>query len=212
MIFKSMTTQELRNKLERQKGAKIEIEKSIENLTLEIKQKNRELRQHEQAEIIVKEVGKKTQQQLEYHISNITSLALEAVFDNPYKLQIDFVERRNQTECDIYFVRNENKVKPLEDSGGGAIDVASFALRIACWSMQNPKSRNVMILDEPFKHLKGQEANIRVLDMIHEISTKLNLQIIMISDERITREDIIEHSDKVFEVKMTKGISKVITT
>ena len=207
-----MTTQELRNKLERQKGAKIEIEKSIENLTLEIKQKNRELRQHEQAEIIVKEVGKKTQQQLEYHISNITSLALEAVFDNPYKLQIDFVERRNQTECDIYFVRNENKVKPLEDSGGGAIDVASFALRIACWSMQNPKSRNVMILDEPFKHLKGQEANIRVLDMIHEISTKLNLQIIMISDERITREDIIEHSDKVFEVKMTKGISKVITT
>jgi ABC-type sulfate/molybdate transport systems ATPase subunit len=89
------------------------------------------------------------------------------------------------------------------------VDVAAFALRIACWSMQNPHSRPVLILDEPFKHLKGIEQNKKVLRMIRKISKRLKLQIIMISDERIPREDIIENADRVFEVSIKNGISHV---
>jgi DNA repair exonuclease SbcCD ATPase subunit len=202
--------QQLRNKLEQLKGSKIKLEKDIETLHQEIRINIRQLYRHEKAREIIKEVGIKTQQQLQYHISNIVSLALEAVFDDPYELSVEFVLRRNKTECDISFVRDGNKIDPLEDSGGGANDVASFALRVASWSMENPHSRNVIILDEPFKHLKGFDANIRVLDMIKEISQKLNLQIIMISDERISREDIEAHSDRIFEIKLKNGISKIV--
>jgi DNA repair exonuclease SbcCD ATPase subunit len=68
-----------------------------------------------------------------------------------------------------------------------------------------------MILDEPFKHLKGEKANLRLLDMINEVSKKLGLQIIMISDERVDKEDIYEKADRVFEVSIVKGVSQVKT-
>lgn len=204
--------QQYRNSLEQQKGQKQQVEKSIFNLQQEIREKKRDLIRHEQAREIIREVGLKTQQTLQFHISNITSMALESVFDNPYELSVEFVQRRNKTECDLHFVRDGNEMKPLDSCSYGAVDVAAFALRIASWSMQNPRSRNVIILDEPFKHLKGKETNLRLLDMIKEISKKLNLQIIMVSDERVDREDIEEKANKVFEVKIKNGVSHIITT
>jgi len=203
------TIQSVRNGLEQQKGKRAQLDSDLALNRTQIREKRRELHRHEQAREIIREVGLKTQQQISYHISDITSLALEAVFDDPYQLEVEFVQRRNKTECDLYFVREGEKVDPLSASGGGAVDVASFALRIASWSMMRPHSRNTIILDEPFKHLKGQQANQRVLDMINEISKKLNIQIIMVSDERIPREDIIASADKVFEVSIVNGKSKV---
>jgi DNA repair exonuclease SbcCD ATPase subunit len=208
-----MNTQELRNKLEKLKGKKEEVQDKISSLTEEIQSKTKSLKRHEKAREVIREVGMKTQQQLQYHISDITSLALESVFKDPYELAVEFVQRRNKTECDLYFVRDGNKIDPMTASGVGAVDIAAFALRIAAWSMQTPHTRPVIILDEPFKHLKGLEPNKLVLEMIHEISKRLGIQIIMVSDERIPREDIIEAADKVFEVTAHKvkgnKISKV---
>jgi len=175
----------------------------------EILQCKRSLHQHEKAREIVRKVGLATQSQLQYHISDITSLALEAVFPNPYELKVEFVERRNKTECDLKFIRDENEITPLSEGGLGAADVASFALRVASWSMLRPRTCNTVILDEPFKHLKGEQANLKVLQMINEISRKLKIQIIMVSDERISREDIIDSADRVFEVSIKNRKSKV---
>ena len=202
---------ELRKKLERKKGQKIQIEDSLQDVRTKIRKNKQSLILHEKAREIVRIVGLKTQQQLQFHISNITSLALEAVFDNPYELMVEFVQRRNKTECDLYFKRNGSRVDPLTASGIGAVDVAAFALRIACWSMEQPKTRNTILLDEPFKHLKGKKENKKVLEMIKEVSNKLGIQIIMVSDERIPREDTIEATDKLFEVKIKNGISNIIT-
>ena len=158
---------------------------------------------------IIREVGIKTQQQLQFHISDMTSLALESVFAEPYELKVDFVQRRNKTECDLLFIREGIDIDPLTASGVGAVDVAAFALRLCAWSMNRPRTRNVQLLDEPFKHLKGIEDNRRVLKMVNELSKQLKIQVIMVSDERIPREDIIESSQRVFEVTKRRGISKV---
>jgi len=206
-----MNLQQLRNKLEQQKGQKLQIEQTIQSIKLSLAEKGRDLRRHEQAREIIREVGLKTQQQLQYHISDITSLALEAVFDNPYKLEVEFVQRRNKTECDLHFVRIGSKLDPLNSTGIGTVDVAAFALRIASWSMQNPKSRNVLILDEPFKHLRGEKENEQVLQMIKDISTKLNIQIIMVGDVKVPKEIIAEYADKLFETSIHKGITKIKT-
>lgn len=201
--------QQLRNKLEQQKGKKIQVEQSLTLVKSEIKVAIISLHKHEKAREIIHIVGQKTQEQLQFHIGDITSLALEAVFDDPYELAVEFVSRRNKTECDLYFVRDDNRVDPLTASGVGAVDVAAFALRVAAWSMSIPKTRNVLFLDEPFKHLKGEKENKQVLEMIRKISKKLRLQIIMVSDERIDRETTIENTDRLFEVKIRKRISKV---
>ncbi len=204
-----MKVQQLRNQLEQRKGALQQLEKSITTLQSEIHLNRKALIQHEKAREVIRIVGLDTQKQLSFHISSITSLALETVFDNPYTLEVEFVQRRNKTECDLLFARDGNRYDPLSASGVGAVDVAAFALRIACWSMQRPRSNNVMILDEPFKHLKGLKENKRVLEMMREISERLGIQILMVSDERIPREDIVEAADKVFEVSIHNGVTSV---
>ena len=197
--------QELRNRLEQQKGKRSQIETTITTLTQEIKETRRELGRHEEANEIVKQVGLRTQQQLQFTISDITSLALESVFPNPYALQVEFVERRNKTECDLFFVRDDEKYDPIGDSGVGAIDVAAFALRIASWSMQRPHTRNVVIMDEPFRFLSAnyQES---ASQMIKEISKRLGIQFIIITHEQT----LASYADKVFEVSINrKGVSKI---
>lgn len=196
---------DLRNHIERQKGKRDQISQSLSDLKQSLLEKKKELRRHEQAREIVKVVGLATQQQLQFHISNITSLALEAVFDNPYELVAEFVQRRNKTECDLYFQRDkDNQIDPLSASGGGAVDVASFALRIASWSMQRPKSRAVLILDEPFRYLSTDLLS-RASLMLQEVSQKLGLQIIMVTHS----EELMEEADKVFKVSMKKNISMI---
>ena len=196
--------QTLRNRLEQQKGQKIQIEKSLSLLQTELNESKRSLRRCEQARKIIRIVGMETQKQLQYHISDITSLALEAVFPDPYELEVEFIERRNKTECDLYFVRGDMRVDPLTASGVGAVDVAAFALRIASWSMAKPHSRNTIILDEPFRFLSvdyQEKASI----MLQTLSQKLGIQFIIITHEQT----LTEHADKVFQVSIRKGKSKV---
>lgn len=182
-------------------GLKEQNEKKIaENKVLE-----QEFYLHEKALTIVKEVGRKTQEKLQFHISDITSLALDAVMpEDPYKLTMQFVDRRDKNECDLRFERQGNLMKPLDSSGVGAIDVASFALRIAAWSIQFPKSRPVIILDEPFKFLDKSKHG-RASEMLKELSLKLGLQFIIVTHE----EGLTENADRIFKVSNTKRTSKV---
>jgi len=199
---------DLRSKLDKWKGAKEVFQNNIDKLKLKVEENQKALRRHEKVREMIRKIGLKTQEQLCYNISEITSMALNSVLSNPYDLELEFVERRNKTECDIWFTRDGNRIKPF-DGGGGAVDVASFALRIASWSMQSPRSRNTLILDEPFKHLKGEKANRRMLEMVHQVSHKLGIQIIMVSDERVSREATVASTDRLFETKIRNGITKI---
>ena len=115
-----------------------------------------------------------------------------------------FVMKRGKTEADLFFVRDGNRVTPLEASGYGMVDIASFALRVAMWSLQRPRSRNVLVLDEPLKFLsRGYQS--KASTMLKEISRKLGLQIIMVSHSQ----ELIESADRVFGVSIKDGVSGV---
>lgn len=203
--------QRLRKKLEYKKGQRDRTQQSINRLEEQIEADRRSMIRHERALEIVKQVGLATQKQLEYHLSEQVSLAMEAVFDDPYHLKINFMEKRGKTEAEILFCRRDMELPPIGFTGGGAIDIASLALRIAYLSMrQDRKVRPFLLLDEPFSRLKGENANKRALAIIQEISRNLGLQIIMVSDERVPREDIISNADKVFETSQNrKGVSQI---
>lgn len=157
----------------------------------------------EEAQNILQVIAQKTQQELEFKIAEIVSMALAAIFDDPYEFKIDFVIRRGKTEADLYFVKNGERFNPIEDNGGGAVDVASFALRVALWNLSQPKTRNTLILDEPFKWLSKKYLSAAG-EMLKLISEKLNIQIIMITHIP----ELIESSDKIIEVTNIKGISQ----
>jgi DNA repair exonuclease SbcCD ATPase subunit len=204
-----MNLQEMRTKIERKKGQKEQILITIRSLGEEITQLQKSVIASEEAQTIIQIEARKTQAELEYRLSELVSLCLKSVFPNPYEFVVNFIIKRGSTECELLFKRNDNLLKPLEASGIGAVDVAAFGLRIAAWSLSKPRTSNVLILDEPFKHLKGIEANKRVIQMVKALSKQLDLQIIMVSDERVPLAEIEKGADKIFKVTMTDDVSSI---
>lgn len=186
------------------KGKKEEVEQTLIFLRKERQKTKRRLIRYEKAHAIVKQVELETQRQLQFHISDITSLALEAVFPNAYTLDVDFIEKRNKIECDLYFVRDGQRIKPVDASGGGAVDVAAFALRTASWSMESPRTDNVLLMDEPLRFL-SLDLQDKASEMIKEIANKLKLQFIIITHD----ETLSNYGDKLFDVKLRKGVSRI---
>ncbi len=155
---------------------------------------------------IVTTVAQATQKAIEIHISSLVSMALASVFPDPYTFELRFVSRRNKTEADLIFIKNNNEVGDLlENGGGGVADVASFALRIALWSLK--KSRATFLLDEPFKFLHSAIYQQKTSNLLQEISKKLIVQFIIVSDQ----ENIISAADKVINIVNIEGVSKVMS-
>lgn len=196
---KAIIISQLNKGYQQKKGEQNKLRQLIKAAKLNINSYKKELIEYEQAREIVREVGLKTQQNLQFHISDIASLALNAVFDDPYELKVDFVQRRNKTECDLLFVRDGNEIEPMEASGYGAVDIASFALRVASWSLKNQKSRPVIILDEPMRFL-SQDRQTFASNMIKELSEKLHIQFIIVTHEEV----LTEYADKIFFVSQRR--------
>jgi len=155
---------------------------------------------------IIQVVSKLTQQELEIHISELVSLALEAVFPRPYKLVLSFELRRNRSEADLLLEDEDgNRVNPMDSVGGGVVDVAAFALRIALFTLKQPRPNNVIIVDEPFKFLHSIELQAQVGVLLKEISRKLKIQLIVVSDQKI----MAEKADKCFLIENKNRVSMV---
>jgi len=189
---------DIRSAFDRKLGQLQQLERELKEEKGRLKAAERDVEFSEKARAIIQRVAKETQQSLEYHVGELVSLALFGIFPDPYKFVVEFVERRNKTECDLWFERGGEYVHPFDASGGGAVDVASFALRSSIWGLG--KSRNVLGLDEPFRFL-SRELQPRATEMLQEISHRLGLQIIMITHSP----DLIEGADRVFKTSLRKS-------
>jgi DNA repair exonuclease SbcCD ATPase subunit len=196
--------------LEQRKGQVKQVRDSIDYANAALRTAQDHKLDLEQAQAIIQLVAQATQEELKYYISEIVSLAEAAVFDDPYELDVDFVQRRNQTECDLWFLKEGERIHPLTASGGGAVNVAAFALRVSLWTLQKPQTRPVMILDEPAQNIKGDDANIRFIQMVKSVSRRLGLQIIMVSDERVPFAEIEAGADQIFKIGQKKGVSYIM--
>ena len=196
---------ELKGRLERLQGRRSWIEQELAKVKKDLVEARRQHNRALQAREIVRQVGLTTQEQLQVHISNTVTLALESVFPRPYKLVVEFVKRRNKTECDLMLEHKGSRVHPMEAVGGGVVDVVSFALRVSSWALLTPRPAPVLILDEPFRHLSTDLLPLAG-KMLKEISEKLALQVIMVTHA----EELVEEADKVFVVsKDKKGRTQV---
>lgn len=167
-----------------------------------IMEMNETLMNVEKARIVVQNVAAEVQKNLEYRITSIVSMALAAVFPDPYEFKVEFVTRRNQTECDMYFVKDGNECEPMDSSGGGPIDIASLALRMAIWSIK--RTRAIQILDEPAKFV-SRDLQEKCSEMLKSLSEKLGIQMIVVSHIP----EMITAADKVFLVENINGTSKI---
>jgi wobble nucleotide-excising tRNase len=166
----------------------------------------REIERIEKAQNIIQIVAKETQQTLQYHISDLVTLAMEYVFQQDIDVVLEYLDQNGKTIVDINVRKEGKSIDPLFGSGGGVVDICSFALQLALWSLQPKRSRPVLILDEPLIRLKGSDLPVRGLSMIKQLCTKLGMQVIMVSHDA----ELIEGADKVFHITQdSKGISQI---
>lgn len=132
------------------------------------------------AQEILQLMAQAVQQRAHNKISAVVSQCLSAVFDDPYEFRIEFERKRGKTEANLRFVRRDLDVDPLSASGGGMIDVAAFALRVACLMLSRPKLNRIIILDEPFKFVSAAyRGNVR--EMMEQLSEDMGIQIIQVT-------------------------------
>lgn len=186
----------VQQKIHRLQGQKERTETNLKRSLQEKSVQEERLEDIKKALEIVYQVAKETQDQLEYKVSELATLALGGVLDSPYKLSLEFETKNNSTQAHILFERDGEKIHPLLSSGGGAVDIASLALQMTMWSISRPRKRNILVLDEPLKWLKGKDMPIKGALMLREMSHRLGVQVFMVSHGP----ELIDGADNVIEV------------
>lgn len=205
-MYESLTNSDFHSRVvaqvERLKGKRDQLAEEAERQRAEAERQEARNGNALKARALVQDVAQRTQQKLERHVAGLVTTAEAAVFPEPYGFGVEFVQRRNKTECDLYFVKDGERLDPVSSSGGGALDVAAFALRCAFWSLK--RTRPVIVLDEPFRFV-SHDLQSRCGMMLKTISERLGLQVLMVSH----LPNIISGADRVLRVTQEGGISKV---
>lgn len=179
------------------KGMLKQIDSDLEQNKTHLDNLNKRIKLLEQAQVFLQKIAQDTQSNLKFQIEDIVNLALETCFPNEYKFQLQFNIARGKTDAELVFVSQKTgrPIDPMNASGGGVVDLTSFALRIASYALERGID-NVIILDEPFRFI-SRDLQVRAGEILKTLSEKLGLQILMVTHIG----EMIDIADKVFEVK-----------
>jgi len=134
----------------------------------------------EEAQKILQVVAQAIQEQVHDKIAAVVTRCLETIFDEPYQFKIEFERKRGRTEANLIFVRGGLVLTdPINEAGGGVIDVAAFALRLACLILERPIRRRVLVLDEPFSKVRGSQNRQRMRELIESLAEDFGVQFIL---------------------------------
>lgn len=190
-------------RIERDRSTKEYLEKSLSDSKDAITELEEDIVDRIKVRTILQQVAQDIQSSFKVRLSEIVTLALCTIFDETYIFNIDFVQKRNKTETEIYIMKGDVRLSPLDSMGGGVLQVISFALRLSLFLLKTPRLRNTIILDEPFSFL-SKDHQEKAGELLLTLSKKLGIQFIV-----VTHSDFMV-GDSTFEVINTNNISKVL--
>lgn len=147
-----------------------------------------------------------TQVEIVQYIENVVTTALQYIYGENYTFHIDYQLKRGQAEVELYVMKNDLHYDFHNSCGIGVLNVVSFGLRCACWSLLEPPTRSIMIVDEPFSSISGSEQLEKAEMMVKKLSEMLGIQIILISG----KQPLTEYADKIFTIEIKDGRSRII--
>lgn len=139
------------------------------------------IRALDEAQALAQHVAQQVQSQAFSKISSLVTRCLE-VFAEPYTFSIKLERKRGKVEAYLLFLKDGMEVDPLTAAGGGCVDVAAFALRLACLCLKRPAARKLLVLDEPFKN-PSEEYMPRIRALLEILSRELKVQILLVTHE-----------------------------
>lgn len=129
---------------------------------------------------MIRTAARAMQDTIHARVSVLVSECLASVFGpDAYEFKLVFEEKRGRVEARPVFVR-DGMEHSYDEIGGGVVDVASFALRLAALTLRRPSVRPMIVLDEPFRFL-SKEYRPAVRELLLKLSEKLNFQIIQVT-------------------------------
>ena len=183
----------LRKKINEDKAALRHHTQRLANTERKIKLEERHEVVLKKCRVILHASALKIQKEVKTYLDNLVSMALKAVLEDPYTFEAIFETKHNETECRLVFKRDGEERDPLDSTGGGAVDVAAFALRVAIQRMIC--NRSTLLLDEPFRNV-SEDRHPFVTDLLETINRKLSLQLIMITH----RSRLTDRADRVITI------------
>lgn len=175
-----------------------EMEKRLDNLSVSYNNLV-------EARDIMSAVGIISQKAVKVIIEELVSQALQGIFGDNYSFELEDKILRNKPETDFYVIKNGRRRSLKDDTGVGVVDVVSIALRVIFWAIENPRTDNVIIFDEPVRALHSRSMLESCGEMFKKLSEMLGLQFIIVSDVG----ELLNCADLIFHVEQIKGISTV---
>ena len=135
-------------------------------------------------------------------LGDIITEGLTIVFpDSQYKFVIEFIERRNNVEADLYLEDSAgNRYNPMDDVGGGIVDFVGLLLRIT-YIILSPNA-NFLAADEPVKFI-DRDRIPEAAAFIKKICEDFKFQLLIVSHIP----ELVEASDVVYRIEKKKGVS-----
>jgi DNA mismatch repair ATPase MutS len=88
--------------------------------------------------------------------------------------------------------------------GGSTLDVIALALKIILWAIEAPRSRSLIIMDEPFR-FTGKLVG-KCVAIVKEISHKLGIQFIINTHS----DELLDIADRSWEVTRPVGKKSIV--
>jgi DNA repair exonuclease SbcCD ATPase subunit len=146
-----------------------------------------------------------SRERVKVKLETLVNSALSFVFPDK-QMFFKLIGKKTKTglQYDIYIETDGTITSVFDAKGGGVLDIASLALRIAYLKLYEGSLGQVLILDEPFKNLDIERISNAVAWLSHICK---ELGIMIITATHIT--ELVNSADSVFAVSMENGISRV---
>ena len=178
--------------LQKERGKQSVLQKQLEQYVSTRETLEQRAKDIQEAQLYIQKVAVETQAKVVVKIEAIVNKVIQTVFPD-YSFELKYEIKRGKSEAQLKFYKGQNEIDVLESDGGGTSMVVAVALRLAIWSLSS--TSNVMLLDEPDAAL-STDLRPRFSEVLHELSNKLNLQIIAPSHSTSTQ----EIADKLFTI------------
>ncbi len=135
-----------------------------------------------EAQKILQQVAQQVQNKAHAQVARVVSRCLEAVFEEPYSVAIEFVQRRGKTEAEFAYYKGERRCDPRQTSGG-VMQVVALALRLVALCLSRPPRRRLLVLDEPLQGVSAHNLQ-KMSTLIETLSRDMGVQFVIVTHNR----------------------------
>lgn len=134
------------------------------------------------------------------------SSAMGSILQTEDTFTTDVTGTRKSVRTSFKVVTPEGReLNPIEEDGGGLVDVITTTLRLAVSQIAVPAIPGPILMDEPMNQV-SEEFLLRAAEMLKALSVRFNRQFIIVTHEPL----LAAHADRVFRVSKPGASSVVV--